>query len=99
TPGPAAASLAAPRDADAASSAALRISASGMASKVSAPTSNVRHSAPPQAEQQVLLPTLALSQSSIERPAIQIRLDSDGIPLNASSAISRASRTGSMPNG
>ncbi len=70
-----------------------------MVSYFSLPISSVRQSAPPQAEQQVLFPTLAASQSSIDRPAIQMRLDSEGMPLKASGSIVRVSRTGSMPSG
>jgi hypothetical protein len=70
-----------------------------MASKVVPSISTVRHGDVPQTEQQGLLPTLAPSHSSIGFPAIQMRLDSEGLALNASGAISRVSNRGSIPKG
>lgn len=70
-----------------------------MVSKVVPSISTVRHSEVPQTEQQGLLPTLAPSHSSIGLPAIQMRLDSEGLALNELSSISLISRVGSMPNG
>lgn len=84
---------------EAATKAALRKSLSGIVSKVVPSTSTVRHSDVPQTEQQGLLPTFAPSQSSIGLPAIQMRLDSDGLALNDFSSISLISSFGSMPNG
>jgi len=62
-------------------------------------TSIVRHADSPQTEQQQLLPTLAPSHSSMGLPAIQMRLDSEGLALNDSSSISLVSRVGSIPKG
>ena len=79
--------------------AALRKSSWGIASKVTAPISTVRHSDSPQTEQQRVLPTLAPSHCSMGLPPIQMRLDSEGLALNDASSMSLISRTGSMPRG
>ena len=63
------------------------------------PNSTVRQSDSPQTEQQRLAPTLAPSHFSIGLPAIQIRLDSEGLALKDSSSISLVSKVGSMPKG
>jgi hypothetical protein len=76
-----------------------RKSSSGIASNTSPPTSTVRHADSPETELQRLLPVLAPSHSSIGLPAIQMRLDSEGLAWNASSSISLVSRIGSIPRG